>query len=80
MKILDTQCNNMTSLGLTETGRNLRRQDRRQDMIRQESAGQDTEWTLNEMTGQDGQDGKERTGRTKQQRTEEETGEYLKKS
>ncbi len=68
--------------GLTETGRILRRQDHRKEKIRQESAGQDTEWTISEMTGQDRQNGKERTGqdkgldRTKQQRTEEETGEY----
>jgi hypothetical protein len=42
MKILGTQCNNMTSLGLTEIGRKLRRQNRGQDRIRQEGAGQDT--------------------------------------
>jgi hypothetical protein len=37
-------------------------------------------WTLKELTGQDRQMEMKGRDRTKQQRTEEETGEYLKKS
>jgi hypothetical protein len=36
----------MTGLGLTETGRKMRRQYLGKEKIRQESAGQDTEWAI----------------------------------
>ena len=55
----------MTGLGLTETGRKMRRPDLGKEKIRQESAGQDTEWAIRQMTGQDKEGGKETIGQGK---------------